>query len=448
MGAQQGKVLILNAEESLLFNSSLALRNNYEEIVTEYQPRHLENLLGKEHFDVIVLDVNFSFGLTGGKESIKILQRIFNFYPAAQVLVTADYSETDVALQAIELGAQDYLIKPWSKEKLLASVNLLYQIGQIKARNKRLKQAPQVNSLDHSIDQVFFEGRSKLKLAFEQSLQKIPSTNHVLLHGETGTEPHIIAKKIHESTGSKGRFIALDLADIAQEDHLKQLFGGDDSDEEKVSLVEMTNGGCLFLKNVECMSLNAQAKLLDILQFNEFKPEQGHRSSRIEVRFMVSSTYTLATLRKNEDCKQDLLQLLSQTVISIPTLRERMEDIEPMTRYLLKQYSKRYLRNAFRLNETTIEALRAYHWPGNYRELRLVTERAAQISKSHLLAPNDFLNIDQMAQDQEALLNMDALEKTAIQDAIKSCDGNLTQAAKTLGLGRSTLYRKMTKYKL
>ena len=448
MTNKKGNVLILNADDAMLFTSRIALQSSHNKVVTESHPKRLESILEKEHFDVIVLDLNFSFGLTGGKESIKILKRIFSFYPEAQVLLTADYGETDVALEAIELGAKDYLVKPWSKEKLVTSVNLLFDLSQLQEKTKQSRTPALSSPITKAIEDVIFEGKSTIKKAFEKSLDQLGQHDNMLLLGEKGTTHEVIAKQIHALSQANGRFVSINLADYAQEEQVAFFSANSAPELESVSLVELADSGTLYLENIELISPQAQAILLDTLQFKHFRPAQGLQNTKIELRVIASSTQSLSALKNNEQLKADFLQLLHQRVIHIPSVRTRKDDLEKMIRHLLKSIGPRYAKSNFRLNETTLSALTAYDWPGNYRELVVVCERICQTAKGHLLTPGDFIPYNEGSADKGKELNMDELEKRAIQDAIRANDGNLTKAAQTLGLGRSTLDRKMTKYHL
>jgi transcriptional regulator with PAS, ATPase and Fis domain len=223
-----------------------------------------------------------------------------------------------------------------------------------------------------------------------------------------------------------------------------------DARESRPGRFEIANKGTLFLDEIGNLSLSMQAKLLTAIQFKQITRVGSNKAIPLDTRLICATNMPLYEMVEEKEFRQDLLYRINTVEIKLPPLRERVEDIEPLARHFLKLYGKKYKKQRMRLNETTLTKLKAYSWPGNVRELQHAIERAIIMSNSHLLAPEDFLLVERPNQNviTSDTFNMEDMEKQAIQNAIRNAEGNLTKAAKALGLGRSTLYRKMEKYKL
>ena len=278
----------------------------------------------------------------------------------------------------------------------------------------------------------------------------------MLILGENGTGKELIARAIHnQSKRASENFIKVDLGAIHETLFDSELFGHvkgafTDAKEDRPGRFEIASGGSLFLDEIGNLSLPLQAKLLTALQFKQITRVGSNKVIPLDIRLICATNMPLYDMVANNEFRQDLLYRINTVEIKLPPLRERPEDIEPLARHFLKMFSKKYGKEKMRLNETTLNKLRGYSWPGNIRELQHSMERAVIMANSHLLAPEDFLLRDEPAENVIATqtLNLEEMEKAAIQNAIRKAGGNLTQAAKELGFGRSTLYRKMTKYKL
>jgi transcriptional regulator with PAS, ATPase and Fis domain len=274
--------------------------------------------------------------------------------------------------------------------------------------------------------------------------------------GENGTGKELIAREIHnQSKRANENFIKVDLGAISSSLFESELFGHvkgafTDAREDRPGRFELASNGTLFLDEIGNLSLPLQAKLLTALQFKQISRVGSNKVLPLNIRLVCATNMPLYEMVKDNEFRQDLLYRINTVEIKLPPLRERKEDIAPLAKHFLAVYTKKYQKEKMRLNETTLNKLHGYNWPGNIRELQHAIERAVIMASSPLLAPEDFLLKEDgtLGNNQSESLNIEAMEKTAIQNAVRKAGGNLTQAAKELGFGRSTLYRKMTKYGL
>lgn len=457
MSKIDGKILVLDDDQGVLYTAKMILKQHFETVITEKDPLKLDFLLNQDKYDVIVLDMNFSYGLTSGKEGIKLLRKVLDKDPDAHVLMNTAYGDIDIAVEAMKEGAVDFLVKPWQKEKLLATVSAIYKLSQAKKKLDLVEASHKIVVKDQQkeFDDIISVSPA-MKPVFE-AIDKVAGTDaNVLILGENGTGKELIARAIHnKSPRVDENFIKVDLGAISESLFQSELFGHmkgsfTDARENRPGRFEMANRGTLFLDEIGNLSLAMQAKLLTAIQFKQVTRVGSNKAIPLDTRLICATNMPLYEMVEEKEFRQDLLYRINTVEIKIPPLRDRVEDIEPLARHFLKLYGRKYKKEKMRLNETTLVKLKAYSWPGNVRELQHAIERAIIMSNSHLLAPEDFLLVERPSQNLIATdtFNMEDMEKQAIQNAIRNAEGNLTQAAKSLGVGRSTLYRKMEKYKL
>jgi len=457
MSKVDGKILILDDDQGVLYTAKMILKQHFETVIIEKDPNKLDFLLNQQNYDVIVLDMNFSYGLTSGKEGIKLLRKILRKDPNAHVLMNTAYGDIDIAVEAMKEGAVDFLVKPWQKEKLLASVQAIYKMTEIEKEVVELRASQKIIVKDQGKDFGKIISKSPVMKPVFDAVDKVAKTDaNVLILGENGTGKELIARAIHKkSDRANENFIKVDLGAVSESLFDSELFGHvkgsfRDAKEDRPGRFEMANNGTLFLDEIGNLSLPLQAKLLTALQFKQIMRVGSNKIIPLDIRLICATNLPIYDMVAENEFRQDLLYRVNTVEVKLPPLRERVEDITPLARHFLKMYGKKYHKERMRLNETTLNKLRSYKWPGNIRELQHAIERAVIMANSHLLAPEDFLLRDQPTGNNLELdsFNIEDMEKIAIQNAIRNAGGNLTQAAKHLGFGRSTLYRKMTKYGL
>jgi DNA-binding NtrC family response regulator len=457
MSQLTGKILIIDDDIDVLHTARLILKKQFSIVRTESDPGNLYGLLQKETFDVIILDMNFTYGQTGGQEGLHWLNEILKIDPNVHVMMNTAYGDIGLAVTAMRQGAIDFLVKPWEKEKLLSSVLTVYQLSQSKKEVKQLKhkqrllnedaasQFPEMIAVSASMQKVF------------ATIEKVAATDaNVLILGENGTGKELVARAIYrQSPRAVADFIKVDVGAISETLFESELFGHakgafTDAKEERTGRFEIASGGTLFLDEIGNLPLPLQAKLLTALQNRQITRVGSNKLIKIDIRLICATNQSIYAMVADGTFRQDLLYRINTVEIKLPPLRERTEDIPVLATHFLNLYAQKYRKPGMRISKETIKQLQQYSWPGNIRELQHAIERAVIMSDSYELTLDEFLLTAPSKKSDEKNLtyNLEEIEKTAIQQAIKKHQGNLSLAAKELGFGRSTLYRRMEKYGL
>jgi DNA-binding NtrC family response regulator len=452
-----GKILIIDDDVDVLHTARLILKKQFSTVRTESDPGNLYELLQKETFDVIILDMNFTYGQTGGQEGLHWLGEILKIDPGAHVMMNTAYGDIGLAVTAIRQGAIDFLVKPWEKEKLLSSVLTVYQLSQSKKEVKRLRHKQKVMNQDAA-------GQFPEMIAVSASMQKVfatiekvaPTDANVLILGENGTGKELVARALHrQSARAEADFIKVDVGAIAETLFESELFGHakgafTDAREERAGRFEIASGGTMFLDEIGNLPLPLQAKLLTALQNRQIVRVGSNKPIKVDIRLVCATNQSVYGMVNDGTFRQDLLYRINTVEIKLPPLRERTEDIPVLATHFLNMYAQKYRKPGMKISRETIKQLQQYAWPGNIRELQHALERAVIMSDSYELSPDEFLlsSPSKKSEEKNLTYNLEEIEKAAIQNAIKKYQGNLSLAAKELGFGRSTLYRRMEKYGL
>ncbi len=442
-----GKILVVDDDQHVLYTAKLVLKNSFTTVQTESFPSQLRPLLQKEKFDIVLLDMNFAPGQTSGKEGLFWLKEIRELSPEAKVVMQTAYGDIDLAVQAMKEGAIDFLVKPWDKEKLLTTVKTVLQSGRQEAKNTGRPEPEPAGILT----------RSPAMQAVLGTVERVaPTDAAVLLLGEHGTGKDLLAGYIHQLSGRASEdFVKVDLGAITPTLFESELFGHvkgafTDAKENKPGRFEIASGGTLFLDEIGNLALPQQAKMLTALQSGTVVRVGSHQTINVDVRLISATNGNVPAMVAQGLFRQDLLYRINTVEITIPPLRERTEDIPLLLKHFMGVFAARYRKTGLSLAPGTVAYLQRYPWPGNVRQLEHATERAVILSERKVLGVQDFLGhaASQPQLEQGDSFHLEAMEKQAIREAIQKHRGNLTKAALELGLGRTTLYRKISKYGL
>jgi len=452
-----GKILIVDDNEDILFSLQLLLKKHVELVRTEANPNNLASLLQKEEFDVILLDMNFTKDAISGKEGFYWLEKILAIDPLAIVLFITAYGDTEKAVKAIKEGATDFILKPWQNEKILATISTAIKLRQskVEAGSLRSKQ----HALNETIDQPFkdFIGISAgMKQVFE-TIRKVAKTDaSVLILGENGTGKEVVARALHRNSSRKDDvFISVDLGAIPDTLFESELFGHEkgaftDAKNEKPGRFEIASGGTLFLDEIGNLSMPLQAKLLTVIERREVTRVGATKPKSIDIRLICATNSSILEMSEKGEFRQDLLYRINTVEIHLPPLRDRVEDIALLADHFLKVNAQKYRKNITGISKQALLKLEQYRWPGNIRELQHAIERAVIMSESNKLEIDDFILTNSTKQQEIAIdtYNLDDVEKNIINKILAKYKGNVSQAAKELGLTRTSLYRRMEKHGL
>ncbi|MEN9443193.1 MAG: hypothetical protein RIS47_83 [Bacteroidota bacterium] len=454
----EGKILAIDDNTDILFALKLLLKPYCETIVTDNKPENIPALLAKESFDLILLDMNFTRDANSGEEGFYWLERILEIDPSVVVVFITAYSDIDNTVRAIKSGATDFVQKPWVNEKLVATVNagVMLRKSRLEVDTLKVKQ----KALHEIIDEPFhdFIGNSaEMKKVFA-NIAKVAATDaSVLILGENGTGKELVARALHRSSLRRDEnFVSIDLGALTESLFESELFGHErgaftDAKSQRVGRFELAHKGSIFLDEIGNLSFAQQAKLLTVLERREVTKVGANKAASIDIRLICATNMPLVEMVAEEKFREDLLYRINTVEIHLPALRDRGEDAILLAKHFLKIYTKKYAKTVKDLSASAQKLLLSYHWPGNVRELQHAIERAIIMTDSTMLQPEDFIFSQKTKRTDEVALesyNLDEVEKSIIQKVMKKYAGNVSQAAKELGLTRTSLYRRMEKHGL
>ncbi len=458
MDTKYGKILIIDDDEDILQAARLLLKRHMASIHTEKSPDAVPLLLKNESYDVILLDMNFARGATSGREGFDWLSRILRLDPSAVIIMITAFGDVGMAVRAIKEGATDFVLKPWQNEKFVATISAALNLrrSRLEASHLRLRQKQLSADLDKPF-QDFIGYSPAMKSVFETILKVADTEANVLILGENGTGKELVARELHRQSRRAGEvFIAVDMGALSETLFESELFGHvkgafTDAREDRAGRFEVASGGTLFLDEIANLPLTLQAKILTALENRKVTRVGSNREIPIDVRIICATNRPILDLANQGKFRQDLLYRINTVEIHLPPLRQRGKDIPLLAEHFLKIYGKKYSREKKRLTPATLKKLESYSWPGNVRELQHAIERAIILSEAETLQPSDFFFPAPTVKETTLLgegLNLGEIESLAIHQALSKHGGNISQAAKELGLSRAALYRRLQKHDL
>lgn len=399
--------------------------------------------------DVVLCDVKLPDG-----NGVDFLEKIKANFPLVEVILLTAYGKISDGVQAMKNGAFDYIVKGDDNDKIIP---LLYKAIEKSQLQKKVQQLEKRISDKYSFDTII--GKSK---ALEQVLnlaKKVAKTDStVLLTGETGTGKEVFAQAIHQnSTRAEKSFVALNCSTFSKEILESELFGHKQGAftgalNDKKGFIEEANGGTLFLDEIGEMPIDLQAKLLRVLETNEYIPVGDSTPKKSNFRLIAATNRDLKTESENHNFRSDLYFRLNIFEINIPPLRERIKDISPLTAYFVKQFSDKTNKKELQIASDFLQKLEDYHWPGNVRELKNIIERSVILTDLDVLTPEVLPYEIQHQQDKSnktmSAFSMQSIEKLHIQKVLNYTKGNKAETARLLEIGIATLYRKLDEYNI
>ena len=454
----KGKVLAIDDNEDILFALKLLLKPHVEKITTLSSPERVTELLKVEEYDVILLDMNFTKDASSGQEGFDHLGKILEQDSQAVVIFITAYGDAEKAVKAIKAGATDFILKPWQNEKLLATVSSAMRLRKTKKEADKLRTSQKaISEINDEPFKDFIGASPEMEEVFA-TIRKVAKTDaNVLILGENGTGKELVARAIYRnSVRAEEVFVSVDLGAIAETLFESELFGHvkgafTDAKKDKPGRFEVASGGTLFLDEIGNLSLPLQAKLLTVIERREVTRVGANKASDVDVRLICATNNDVYEMVEQASFRQDLLYRVNTVEIHIPPLRERTGDISLLAEHFLKIYSRKYKKKINRISPQAHRKLNMYSWPGNVRELQHALERAVIMSESPVLEPDDFMLAQPRKKQGELEIdsyNLDDIERKIILKVLKQHQGNITKAAKELGLTRTSLYRRMEKYEL
>jgi DNA-binding NtrC family response regulator len=454
-----GKLLIIDDDEDVLLAAKMLLKKHAREVIIEKNPKKIPFLLNDSDYDVILLDMNFSKDITSGKEGFYWLNQILEKDPNAVVILITAFGDVEMAVKALKDGATDFVLKPWQNEKLIATISTASKLKNSYKEVDQLKQTKKV--LQEESNQRFKEiiGESPSMKNVYNVIDKVAGTDaNVLILGENGTGKELVARALHQKSIRKEQvFINVDMGAITETLFESELFGHKkgsftDAKEDRAGRFEVANGGSLFLDEIGNLNLPLQSKLLTALQRREVIRIGTNKSIPIDIRLICATNMPIYDMVSDNTFRQDLLYRINTVEIHLPSLRERMEDIKVLSEHFVDMYCRKYRKVSKSISASTLKKFEKYKWPGNIRELQHAIERAVIMSDKNTLMSEDFFFLSQTGdvsdEQLHETLDLDEVEKSTIRKAINKHNGNISKAAKELGLTRASLYRRLEKHGL
>ena len=459
MISNQARVLVVDDDTGVLFAVRMLLKTEVQEVVTEKNPENLLALLSRQRFDVIFLDMNYKSNLGTGNEGLYWLSRIREKDPTATVIMITAHGEISTAVRSLKAGATDFIVKPWHNEKLLETLAAALQHNAQQAKGSAARPAPKRPTSFADFDLL---GQSEAIQEVFTKIEKIaPTEANVLLLGENGTGKELVAKALHQKSFRATKpFVTADLAAMSEGIFESELFGHKrgsftDAREDRVGRFEAASGGTLFLDEIGNIGLPQQAKLLTVLQNRQVIPLGSNAPLPVDIRLISATNAPLYELAAQNLFRKDLIYRLNTVEITLPPLRARGDDVLLLARHFADIYAARNHKPTPDFEPATFHKLRQHPWPGNVRELQHAVERAVILAEGAVLRPQDFSfsALEQPAAVDPPLLpegplQLNEVEKSTILRVIERHNGNITKAAKELGITRTALYRRLDKHDL
>jgi DNA-binding NtrC family response regulator len=426
-------------------------------VYIEDNPGNIPNHLKTGDVDVILLDMNFRKGVNDGEEGFHWLDQILKIDPQAVVILITAYGEVDLAVKAMKNGAVDFVLKPWKNQKLLGTILSALQLRQSRKEVQKLKVAQEKLSDDIDQPYVDFIGDSPAVQRVHEMIDRVASTEaDVLILGENGTGKELVARAVHRKSPRRNNvFISVDLGAITESLFESELFGHvkgafTDAKQDKAGRFEIASEGTIFLDEIGNLSLASQSKLLTVLQHRKVQRVGSTKEIPVNFRLICATNMPLHEMVYEKKFRQDLLYRINTVEIRVPSLRERIEDIPLLLDHFLRRYSQKYKRQDMTVDKSVITRLKKYHWPGNIRELQHAVERAVILNEGKIIRSPELLinNTAIQPRKEDQPVTLDDMEKRFILQSLQDHDGNVSNTARTLGMTRTALYRRMKKHGL
>ncbi len=442
--------MVVDDNKGILTAVKMLISPHFEQVITASNPNKIKSILSEEKVDVVLLDMNFSAGINNGNEGLYWLSEIKQTDPSIQVVLFTAYADIDLAVQGIKRGASDFVVKPWDNTRLIETLRAAYQARSVEG--KTADPTPKAIAQGGGM----FWGYSEAMRQIRSLVEKVAKTDaNILITGENGTGKEMLAREIHLlSTRQNGPLIPVDMGAITETLFESELFGHvkgafTDARADRAGKFEAADKGTLFLDEIGNLSYHLQAKLLTALQRRSITRVGSNTPIPVDIRLICATNRDLRQMVAKETFREDLLYRINTIHIEIPPLRERPEDIVPLSEIFIDKYAHLYGKKAPSLSDDAKEKLRSQPWLGNIRELEHTVEKAVIMADSHSLRESDLdCPTTAPAPAKDDITTLEEMEYNMIKAAMDKFGGNLSLVANQLGISRQTLYNKIKRYGL
>jgi DNA-binding NtrC family response regulator len=452
---QKARILLADDQPDVLQALRLLLEAEGCDIDTATSPAGVLAAVEARDFDVALIDLNYARDTTSGLEGLSLLSKLQTLDTPMPVVVMTAWGTVELAVEAMRRGARDFIQKPWDNERVLAVVRTQVELARALRRSQRLEAENRVLRDQGTNRPTLIAESVAMRPVLDLIARVGPADANVLLTGENGTGKGTVAQSLHAVSGRAGRaLVTVNAGGLSEGLFESELFGHvkgafTDAKSDRVGRFELAEGGTLFLDEIANISLNLQAKLLRVLETGEFERVGSSRTRRANVRIISATNADLNAEVAAGRFRQDLLFRLNTIEIPMPPLRDRREDIPLLARHFLAQHAQRYRKRLNGFDTSAMQLLLDHAWPGNVRELDHAVERAVLMAQGDQVQGRDLgLRATRDAAARIEDMSLEEVEGFLIKKALARYDGNVSQAAKALGLSRSALYRRLQRFGL
>lgn len=452
----KGTILIVDEDRQNLNFLTLTAKKEFEEVIMLPGPKRIHEILRRNEVDIVILDMNFRAGVHNGNEGLFWMKEIFKKDGNISIIIVTASGDIDLAVRAIKEGAVDFILKPCDPSRLLATLNVAWNLRMsrleavsLKNDNRHLKS--EINRAGEKI----ILGASPTMINVMNIVRKVAGTDaNVLITGENGTGKELVAREIHNlSPRSSELMVTVDMGSVTESLFESELFGHvrgsfTDAREDRKGKFEAADRGTLFLDEIGNLPLQSQSKLLSVLQNRTVVRVGSNKPVPVNIRLICATNMNLVQMVREGRFREDLLYRINTIMIEVPPLRDRVDDIPVLANYFLKINGERYSKPYLKFNTHALEKLANHDWPGNVRELQHSIEKAVILSDSALLKPSDFVFTSTGYNPAAKEMTLSEMERKLISDSLKKYSNNLSIVAMKLGITRQTLYNKIKKYRI
>lgn len=443
------RILIADDDEDIRLSLALLLNAHGYQTIEAASPKEIAIRVNQDNPELVLLDMNFSRDTTSGAEGLE--QLAFLQQQQLPVILMTAWGSVELAVAGLKQGAGDFIEKPWDKHRLLQSIEHQLQLQKLKQKNSGYEQ---LLSGDGVEKQVWISESEPMK-ALNVLVEQVAKTDaNILILGENGTGKSQLAQRIHKLSHRSGHaFIAVNMAAIPDNLFESELFGHQkgaftDAKQSRVGRFELAGQGTLFLDEIGTLPLTLQPKLLRVLESGHYEVLGSSKTQTADVRLISATNADLEQEVADKAFRQDLLFRLNTLVLTLPPLRQRIDDITPLAEHFISQFSTRYHKQNLMLSDCALEALKQHTWSGNVRELSHVMERAVLLAQdnSEITSQQLTLSAGKSVDIDVPLQPLEELEQQLIRKALAATNGHVAKAAPLLGLSRNAMYRRLEKF--
>ncbi len=453
MSRPSPRVLVADDQPDVLVALKLLLKSEGYSTEAVESPEAILKAVEDQDFDLLLMDLNYARDTTSGREGLDLLRRLKDVDETLPIVVMTAWGSVELTVEAMRAGARDFVQKPWDNARLLSILRTQVELGRALRRGERLERE---NELLRQEPATLVAESEAMKPVLEIVQRVGPSDANVLITGENGTGKGVVARTLHAASRRAAKpMVTVNVGGLSEGVFESELFGHvkgayTDAKSDRVGRFELADAGTLFLDEIANLPHGQQRKLLRVLETGEFERVGSSKTKRADVRILTATNADLGHEVAEGRFRQDLLFRLNTIEIHLPPLRDRRGDIEPLARYFLAIHARHYRKPIEGFEETASRALRDYPWPGNIRELDHAVERGVLMAQAERVRVGD-LGLRPVSDNGAGSiedLNLEEVERLLIQKALARYNGNVSHAAKALGLSRSALYRRLERYRL